>query len=87
VEKQPVPIKSVRPAYPPLARQAKITGKVFVSVLVGREGKVEAIGQLKGPEVFYEVVRAAARQWEFAPAIQNDRPVKTWVSIPFNFAG
>ena len=49
-------------------------------------GKVEKIGEVTGPEVFHEVAKAAALQWEFTPAIQNDRPVKVWVAIPFNFS-
>lgn len=85
VEKQPVPIKKVVPEYPDIARKANITGKVFVTVLVNKQGKVEAIGKITGPEVFHEAARAAALQWEFEPAIQNDRPVKVWVSLPFNF--
>lgn len=85
VEKQPVPTKRAVPQYPDIARKANITGKVFVTALVNKAGKVEAIGKITGPEVFHEAARAAAQQWEFDPAIQNDKPVKVWVSLPFTF--
>ncbi|MEE2658123.1 MAG: energy transducer TonB [Candidatus Latescibacterota bacterium] len=85
VEKQPVPTKSPRPAYPEIARKAGITGNVSVEVLVDKQGKVEAIGQIIGNEVFHEAARQAAMKWEFTPAIQNDRPVKVWVMLPFKF--
>lgn len=85
VEKQPLPIKKVVPEYPEIALKANITGKVYVYALVNKEGKVERVGDIKGPEVFHEAARAAALQWEFEPAIQNDRPVKVWVSLPFTF--
>jgi protein TonB len=85
VEKQPVATKKVTPEYPEIALKANITGKVFVYALVNKEGKVERVGDIKGPEVFHEAARAAALQWEFEPAIQNDRPVKVWVSLPFTF--
>lgn len=85
VEKQPVVIKKVQPEYPDIARKANITGKVFVTALVNKQGKVEAIGKVTGPEVFHEAARAATLQWEFEPAIQNDKPVKVWVSVPFTF--
>ena len=85
VEKQPEPIKKVPPEYPEIARKANITGRVFVLALIDRTGKVEKIGKITGPEVFHEAARAAALQWEFTPAIQNDKPVKVWVSIPFVF--
>ena len=85
VEKQPVPTKRVVPEYPDIARKANISGKVFVYALVNKEGKVEQIGKITGPEVFHEAAKAAALQWEFEPAIQNDKPVKVWVSLPFTF--
>ena len=85
VEKQPVPTKRAVPQYPDIARKANITGKVFVTALIDKTGKVEAIGKITGPEVFHEAARAAAVKWEFEPAIQNDKPVKVWVSLPFTF--
>ncbi len=85
VERQPNPIKRVTPEYPDIARKANITGKVFVTALVNKLGKVEQIGKISGPEVFHESARTAALRWEFDPAIQNDKPVKVWVSLPFTF--
>ena len=85
VEKQPEPIKNPAPKYPEIARKAGITGQVVVEVLVNKEGKVEAIGKVHGNEVFHEEAKKAAAQWTFTPAIQNDKPVKVWVSLPFRF--
>ncbi len=85
VEKQPVPTKRAVPEYPDIARKANITGKVFVTALVNKAGKVEQIGKITGPPIFHEAARAAALRWEFEPAIQNDKPVKVWVSLPFTF--
>jgi protein TonB len=85
VEKQPEVLKQVKPEYPEIARKAGIEGRVTVNALVGKTGKVEKVGEVTGPEVFHEAAKAAALQWEFTPAIQNDRPVKVWVAIPFNF--
>ena len=85
VEKQPVPLKQVVPEYPEIARKAGITGQVVVEVLVNKEGTVEAIGKIIGNEIFHEAARKAALLWTFSPAIQNDKPVKVWVSLPFKF--
>jgi protein TonB len=85
VEKQPTPTKRAVPEYPDIARKANITGKVFVTALIGKDGKVEQIGNITGPDVFHEAAKAAAKKWEFEPAIQNDKPVKVWVSLPFTF--
>ena len=85
VEKQPVVTKQVWPEYPDIARKANITGKVFVTALIGKDGKVEQVGKIIGPDVFHEVAKAATLKFEFEPAIQNDKPVKVWVSLPFTF--
>ncbi|MEW6750156.1 MAG: energy transducer TonB [Candidatus Latescibacterota bacterium] len=85
VEKQPEPVKTVRPEYPEIARKANITGKVTVKALVTKEGKVERAEAMSGPEVFHDAAVKAVLQWTFTPAIQNDRPVKVWVSVPFDF--
>ena len=85
VEKQPTPTKRVVPEYPDIARKANITGKVFVTALIGKDGKVKQIGKITGSDVFHKAAKAAAQRWEFEPAMQNDKPVKVWVSLPFTF--
>ena len=86
VEKQPVPVVQVKPVYPDVARKAGIEDLVTVLVLVTKQGTVEAVGTITGNEIFHESAKAAALQWQFEPAIQNDKPVKVWVSLPFKFA-
>lgn len=85
VEQPPKVLKKVMPAYPDSARRALVEGKVFARVLVGREGRVEHIDRIEGPQVFQRVVAQAAKAWEFVPAVQNDRAVPVWVSLPFVF--
>ena len=85
VEQPPRVLKKVMPAYPDSARRALVEGKVFARVLVGREGRVEHIDRIEGPQVFHRVVAQAAKAWEFSPAVQNDRAVPVWVSLPFVF--
>ena len=85
VEQPPKVLKKVMPAYPDSARRALVEGKVFARVLVGRKGRVEHIDRIEGPQVFQRVVAQAAKAWEFVPAVQNDRAVPVWVSLPFVF--
>jgi len=79
VEIKPKLVKAVKPEYPEIARKAGIEGTVFIKMLVGKDGKVERVEVLKGPEIFHESAIKAAMQFEFTPAIQNDRPVRVWV--------
>ncbi len=81
----PVAIKRMEPVYPELARKAGMMGKVWVKVLVDKEGRIKRAVVMKGEEMFHEGAIAAAQQWVFKPAIQQDRPVAVWVVIPFEF--
>ena len=85
VEQPPRVLKRVLPAYPDSARRALVEGKVFARVLVGQKGRVEHIDRIEGPQVFHRTVAQAAKAWEFSPAVQNDRAVSVWVSLPFVF--
>ncbi len=66
-----------------LMRSAYFSGNALV--LIGRDGRVEQVGEVTGSEVFHEAAREAVQQTLFNPAIQNDEPVRVWASIPFTF--
>ena len=85
VEEKPRLIKQVAPAFPEAARKAGIQGSVFVKVLVGTDGKVMQASVVKGHQIFPRAALEAARSFVFKPALQNDRPVKVWVTIPLEF--
>lgn len=71
--------------YPQIAREAGIEGRVTVKVLVGADGHVMKTGAISGPEVFHDEVKEKAMQLEFSAGLQNNKPVKVWVNVPFNF--
>ena len=89
VEKAPecVNLGQVRSSmqYPPMARDAGIEGRVTVKVLVGPDGNVIKIGSVSGPDVFADEVRDKSMNLQFTPGLQNGKPVKVWVTVPFNF--
>jgi TonB family protein len=88
VEKKPVLVHQVVPAYPDMARMAGIEGKVVVSIVV------DTLGAVAGAEVMAssgngqidEAALAAAREFRFTPGYQRDRPVPVLMSVPFKFS-
>lgn len=85
-EKPPVVIKRVEPVYPELARKAGIEGKVFVKVWIDKHGKVKDVVVIKSTvEMFNAAAVAAAKQWEFTPAMMKLGPVDVWSTLTFNF--
>jgi protein TonB len=88
VEKFPNAIKLVAPHYPSIARRAGIEGKVWVKVLIDRDGSViDAIIQLEsGADAgFEEAALEAARQGVWSPGLQNNQPVRVWVAYEIKF--
>ncbi len=86
VEKNPVPVKQIAPAYPEIARRAGVEGTVWVKIWVDKEGKAKRAQVLKSDaELFNQPSIDAAMKWVFTPAIMNNGPVAVWVSIPFKF--
>lgn len=71
--------------YPQIARDASIEGRVTVKVLVGPDGSVIKVGSITGPDVFHDEVADKSMNLQFTPGLQNGKPVKVWVTVPFNF--
>jgi protein TonB len=71
--------------YPQVAVEGNIQGKVTARVLVNADGNVEKVGSLSGPDVFYDEVKDKAKNLQFTPGLQNNKPVKVWVTVPFSF--
>lgn len=87
VEIMPEMINYTQPEYPRLARQAGITGTVWVKALVNKEGKVirAQIGKTSGTQSLDDAAVAAASDNVFKPGIQNGRPVNVWVTYKVEF--
>jgi periplasmic protein TonB len=86
-EELPVPVRSVSPDYPAIAKEAGVSGLVVVRLLVGRDGRVldVQIDEQHSILMLNEAALHAARQWAFKPAYASGKPVAVWVAVPFNF--
>jgi TonB family protein len=77
--------KRVEPAYPPLAKTARVTGAVVVEVTVDEEGKVIAARAISGHPLLKDAAVNAARAWIFTPTTLSGTPVKVIGTLTFNF--
>ncbi|HXF48930.1 MAG TPA: energy transducer TonB [Verrucomicrobiae bacterium] len=86
VDEEPVLIRQMKPAYPPLAYQNRIEGWVKMRILVDEDGQVlDVLIVESSNEIFNEEAVAAVKQWNFKPAILNKKPVKFWYNAPIVF--
>jgi protein TonB len=87
VEIYPEMIKQATPPYPRLAKQAGITGIVWVKALVDKDGNVRdsQVAKSSGTVALDEAAVKAAYDCKFKPGIQNGRPVPCWVTYKVDF--
>jgi TonB family protein len=76
---------AVPPDYPLLARQMKVQGVVSLQALIARDGTIQELQILSGPEILAAAAREAVKQWHFKPYLQNGQPVETQARITVNF--
>lgn len=74
-----------KPAYPQLARQLRIQGRVSIQVLVDETGKVVSARPISGDRFLVSGAQSAAYQARFSPTLIGDQPVKVSGVITYNF--
>jgi len=85
VIRQPKLIREVRPAYPPLARQARIQGVVKITAIVSRDGSVQSLQVVAGHPLLVAAAMDAVRQWTYEPTLLNGEPVEVVLVVDVNF--
>jgi protein TonB len=78
-------INQVTPVYPPIAKQARISGVVRLEAIIGRDGRIESLHVTSGPPLLVEAAIAAVRQWVYRPTFLNGVPVEVLTQIEVHF--
>src|SRR5579859_4621228 len=78
-------IASPHPAYPELARRARIQGVVVLQVKVRTDGSVEVMKVLEGEPVLADAAKDAVQRWRARPALINGTKVETVSTVKFDF--
>jgi len=76
---------SVRPEYPPLAKQARIQGTVRLEAVIGKDGTVRNLTVVSGHPLLVPPSLEAVRQWVYEPTLLNGEPVEVITMIDVNF--
>lgn len=79
-------IQKVRPEFPAIARQMKLSGRVVVDMTVAEDGKVEKTDVVSGNPILGNAAATAAKRWTFHPFEQNGKVSEAIVRINFDFA-
>ncbi|MFO8173606.1 MAG: M56 family metallopeptidase [Longimicrobiales bacterium] len=74
-------------SYPPLLRDAGISGTATVWFFLDETGSVQEaqINESSGHQALDAAALRVARDIEFTPALNGDEPVPVWISLPITF--
>jgi TonB family protein len=78
-------IKKVTPAYPPLAKQARIQGTVQFTALIGADGSIQSLQLISGHPLLVPSAQDAVRQWMYRPTLLNGSQVEVITQIDVNY--
>jgi protein TonB len=78
-------INQVRPVYPPLAKQARISGVVELSAIIGKDGRVQDLKVVRGHPLLVQAALDAVKNWVYRPTLLNGEPVEVSTTIDVNF--
>jgi TonB family protein len=74
-----------KPVYPALAKEARISGVVHLSALIGKDGGVRDLKVMSGHPLLVQAAMEAVQQWRYEPTLLNGAPVEVLTQIDVNF--
>jgi protein TonB len=75
----------VQPAYPPLARSARIQGTVVLAAVISKAGVIQDLRVISGHPMLVKAALDAVSEWRYRPYILNNEPVEVETQIMVNF--
>jgi protein TonB len=78
-------INQARPIYPPLAKQARISGTVRLQAVIAKDGTIQELQVMSGHPLLVQSALDAVRQWRYHPTLLNGEPVEVATTIDVIF--
>ncbi len=82
---QPKLIRQVKPVYPDLAVQSRVSALVILEAEVDTRGYVKTVKVLRGHPLFDEAAIEAVKQWRYQPLLLNGEPTGFILTVTVNF--
>jgi periplasmic protein TonB len=79
-------VRKVAPAYPPLARSARIQGTVVLQAEISKDGTIQNLQLISGHPMLAPAAIEAVKQWRYKPYLLNGEPVAVETQVVVNFS-
>jgi len=83
--KEPKKIRDVKPVYPDLAVQSRVSALIILEAEVDTRGYVKAVKVLRGHPLFDDAAMEAVKQWRYQPLLLNGEPTGFVLTVTINF--
>jgi protein TonB len=74
-----------KPVYPPIARQARISGAVQLAARISADGHIRDLRVVSGHPMLIAAALEAVRQWVYQPTLLNGQAVEVLTQVEVNF--
>jgi protein TonB len=78
-------VRQPKPVYPPLAKQARISGVVHLAAVISKDGTIQDLKVISGHPLLIPSALEAVKQWVYQPTLLNGEPVEVSTQIDVNF--
>lgn len=78
-------VRRVSPAYPELARLARVDGVVILEAQVDIRGRVKTVKVLRGQPLLDEAAIEAVKRWRYRPLLLNGVPTEFILTVTLMF--
>lgn len=79
-------ISKVNPVYPPEAKEKGIQGAVVLHAIIGKDGTVQNLNVVSGPDELQSSAMDAVKQWVYKPFLLNGNPTEVETTITVNYS-
>jgi protein TonB len=75
----------LEPAYPQIARMARIAGSVVLTAVIAKNGEIENLTLVSGHPMLAPAAIEAVKKWRYRPYLLNGEPVEVETTITVSF--
>jgi TonB family protein len=79
-------IQKTPPIYPPMAKNARVSGTVVIQATISRNGTIENPRVVSGPAMLRQSALDAVKTWRFRPYMLSGEPVEVETTVNLNFS-
>jgi protein TonB len=79
-------VQKTSPVYPQIAKTARVSGTVVLQATISKNGTIQNLRAVSGPEMLRQAAVDAVRSWRYRPYKLNNDPVEVDTTINVVFA-